>query len=80
MNLYLLSQTKNTGYDTYDSIIVAAPNETNGQEDRSFRTEIRVGNQRMGGVYLVLFSKRCYGQTDRNCSTRNEDGSYLGFI
>ncbi len=28
MNLYLLTQTKNTGYDTYDSIVVAAKNST----------------------------------------------------
>jgi hypothetical protein len=27
MNLYLLEQSVNTGYDTYDSAIVAAPNE-----------------------------------------------------
>jgi hypothetical protein len=27
MQLYLLSQTENTGYDTYDSCVVAADNE-----------------------------------------------------
>jgi hypothetical protein len=27
MNLYLLEQDTNTGYDTYDSAIVAAPND-----------------------------------------------------
>ena len=27
MFLYLLTQNDNTGYDTYDSMIVAAPNE-----------------------------------------------------
>ncbi len=27
MNLYLISQNKETGYDTYDSAVVAAPNE-----------------------------------------------------
>jgi len=26
MNIYLLSQTTNTGYDTYDSMVVAANN------------------------------------------------------
>ena len=26
MNIYLLTQEENTGYDTYDSAIVAAPN------------------------------------------------------
>ncbi len=25
MNLYLISQSENTGYDTYDSAVVAAP-------------------------------------------------------
>lgn len=28
MNLYLLSQDVNNGYDTYDSCVVAAPNES----------------------------------------------------
>lgn len=27
MNLYLLTQTDNAGYDTYDSCVVAAPDE-----------------------------------------------------
>ena len=27
MNLYLISQDENMGYDTYDSAVVAAPNE-----------------------------------------------------
>ena len=27
MNLYLISQEKNPGYDTYDSAVVAAPDE-----------------------------------------------------
>lgn len=27
MNLYLLSQTENRGYDTFDSCVVCAPNE-----------------------------------------------------
>lgn len=27
MNLYLVSQSVNTGYDTYDAMIVAAPDE-----------------------------------------------------
>lgn len=27
MKLYKISQTKNTGYDTYDSAVVAAPDE-----------------------------------------------------
>ena len=27
MNLYLLTQTEVTGYDTFDSIVVCAPNE-----------------------------------------------------
>ena len=28
MNLYLLAQNENTGYDTYDSMVIAAENET----------------------------------------------------
>lgn len=27
MNLYLISQTENTGYDTYNAAVVAAPDE-----------------------------------------------------
>ena len=32
MNLYKISQTENTGYDTYDSAIVAAPDEKSARE------------------------------------------------
>ena len=32
MNLYLLTQTINTGYDTYDACIVAAPNEQEAKD------------------------------------------------
>lgn len=31
MKLYLLSQSVNTGYETYDSMVVAAPNEATAQ-------------------------------------------------
>lgn len=34
LNLYLLSQTVNNGYDTYDSCVVAAPSE---EEARTIR-------------------------------------------
>lgn len=32
MNLYLISQTKNTGYDTFDSAVVAAESEGDAKE------------------------------------------------
>lgn len=32
MNLYLISQSVNTGYDTYDSAVVAAPDEQAARE------------------------------------------------
>ena len=34
MNLYLLSQSENRGYDTYDSCVVCAGNETLARETR----------------------------------------------
>ena len=32
MNLYLIEQSENTGYDTYDSAVVAAETETDARE------------------------------------------------
>ncbi len=32
MNLYLISQTANSGYDTYDAAVVAAPNEATARQ------------------------------------------------
>lgn len=32
MNLYLLSQSDNTGYDTYDSCVIAAKNEAEARK------------------------------------------------
>jgi hypothetical protein len=32
MNLYLVSQEENTGYDTYDSFVVAAPDEETARD------------------------------------------------
>ena len=40
MNLYLLTQTKNNGYDTYDSMVIAANSEEDAKHLRFVRTHL----------------------------------------
>jgi hypothetical protein len=55
MNIYLLTQTQNTGYDTYDSVVVIAPSE---EEAKTIHPE---GQQQWGNDYI---SSWCQSPSD----------------
>lgn len=48
MNIYLLTQTENSGYDTYDSCVVAAENEDQARmirpDNDQWHNDYRIGN------------------------------------
>jgi hypothetical protein len=52
MNLYLISQNKNNDYDTYDSAVVAAPNEQAARETHP-SGEVWPDEDRYSGNYWV---------------------------
>lgn len=68
MNLYLISQNRNNGYDTYDSAVVAAPDESTARNmdphTSTQRTEEDWCSNNLWAPSIEFVSVKYLGQAD----------------
>jgi len=75
MNIYLLTQDVNNGYDTYDSVVVAAKSPEDAREIHPSKFCTHVSK----GEWMGTYSKMCRDESSRGKEYVFEDWSWVDF-